>query len=186
VAAPDCPCQPGSRTFGWEHFGKITYGESASIGDAKRAASLAEAHEFIAKLPQGYETIVGYHGASLSAGQRQRIALARALVRDPEVLIVDEATNTMQCLSEAAIVDTLRSRARRRTTIVIRDHRSTISFCDDVVILGEGRVANQAPFAESHSGAWISSTSTKRTKPALLYAVAVTGCRLCGGATGRH
>jgi subfamily B ATP-binding cassette protein MsbA len=163
VAAPDCPCQPGSRTFG-----KITYGESASIGDAKRAASLAEAHEFIAKLPQGYETIVGCHGASLSAGQRQRIALARALVRDPEVLIVDEATNTMQCLSEAAIVDTLRSRARRRTTIVIRDHRSTISFCDDVVILGEGRVANQAPFAESHSGAWI------------------TGCRLCSGATGRH
>lgn len=126
----------------------ITYGESASISHTERAARLAEAHEFIEKLPQGYETIVGYRGASLSAGQRQRIALARALVRDPEILILDEATNAMDGLSEAAIVETLRSRAGRRTTIVISHHRSTISFCDDVVILGEGRVANQTPFAE--------------------------------------
>ncbi|WP_455274260.1 ABC transporter ATP-binding protein [Rhizobium herbae] len=126
----------------------ITYGESASIADVKRAARLAEAHEFIEKLPQGYETVVGYRGASLSAGQRQRIALARALVRDPEILILDEATNAMDGLSEAAIVETLRSRAGRRTTIVISHHRSTISFCDDVVILGEGRIANQTPFAE--------------------------------------
>lgn len=126
----------------------ISYGQIASIADAERAARLAEAHEFIEKLPQGYETIVGYRGASLSAGQRQRIALARALVRDPEILILDEATNAMDGLSEAAIVDTLRSRAGRRTTIVISHHRSTISFCDDVVILGDGRVTNQAPFAE--------------------------------------
>jgi subfamily B ATP-binding cassette protein MsbA len=69
-------------------------------------------------------------------------------VRDPEILILDEATNAMDGLSEAAIVETLRSRAGRRTTIVISHHRSTISFCDDVVILGEGRVTNQAPFAE--------------------------------------
>jgi ABC-type multidrug transport system fused ATPase/permease subunit len=126
----------------------ITYGRIASIADAEHAARLAEAHEFIEKLPQGYETIVGYRGASLSAGQRQRIALARALVRDPEVLILDEATNAMDGLSEAAIVETLRLRAGRRTTIVISHHRSTISFCDDVVILGDGRVTNQAPFAE--------------------------------------
>lgn len=125
----------------------ITYGRIASIADAEHAARLAEAHEFIEKLPQGYETIVGYRGASLSAGQRQRIALARALVRDPEVLILDEATNAMDGLSEAAIVETLRSRAGRRTTIVISHHRSTISFCDDIVILGDGRVKNQAPFA---------------------------------------
>lgn len=126
----------------------ITYGRIASIADAEHAARLAEAHEFIEKLPQGYDTIVGYRGASLSAGQRQRIALARALVRDPEVLILDEATNAMDGLSEAAIVETLRLRAGRRTTIVISHHRSTISFCDDVVILGDGRVTNQAPFAE--------------------------------------
>ena len=126
----------------------ITYGHSASLAEAMNAAKLAEAHEFIDKLPDGYETVVGYRGATVSAGQRQRIALARALVRDPEILILDEATNAMDGLSEAAIVETLKSRAGRRTTIVISHHRSTISFCDEVVILHGGRVKNQTPFAE--------------------------------------
>ncbi|TCU04507.1 ABC transporter ATP-binding protein [Rhizobium sullae] len=126
----------------------ITYGHNACLAEAESAAKLAEAHEFIAKLPDGYETIVGYRGASLSAGQRQRIALARALVRDPEILILDEATNAMDGLSEAAIVETLKSRAGRRATIVISHHRSTISFCDDIVILDGGRVRHQTPFAE--------------------------------------
>ncbi|CCM79168.1 ABC transporter ATP-binding protein [Rhizobium mesoamericanum] len=126
----------------------ITYGHSASLDEAMNAAKLAEAHEFIDKLPDGYETVVGYRGSTVSAGQRQRIALARALVRDPEILILDEATNAMDGLSEAAIVETLKSRAGRRTTIVISHHRSTISFCDEVVILHNGRVKNQTPFAE--------------------------------------
>ncbi len=126
----------------------ITYGHNASLAEAENAAKLAEAHEFIEKLPEGYETVVGYRGASFSAGQRQRIALARALVRDPEILILDEATNAMDGLSEAAIVETLKSRAGRRATIVISHHRSTISFCDEVVILDGGRVRNQTPFAE--------------------------------------
>ncbi|PND25140.1 ABC transporter ATP-binding protein [Sinorhizobium sp. M4_45] len=126
----------------------ITYGQSATPAEAERAAKLAEAHAFIEQLPQGYETLVGYRGASLSAGQRQRIALARALVRDPAILILDEATNAVDGLSEAAIVETLRSRAGRRTTIVISHHRSTISFCDDVVVLGSGRVKGQAALAD--------------------------------------
>ncbi|MDE3760661.1 ABC transporter ATP-binding protein [Sinorhizobium meliloti] len=126
----------------------ITYGQSATPAEAERAAKLAEAHGFIEQLPQGYETLVGYRGASLSAGQRQRIALARALVRDPAILILDEATNAVDGLSEAAIVETLRSRAGRRTTIVISHHRSTISFCDDVVVLGSGRVKGQAALAD--------------------------------------
>ncbi|MDG4876900.1 ABC transporter ATP-binding protein [Mesorhizobium sp. WSM4935] len=127
----------------------ITYGKDrASVEEARRAAELAEAHEFIERLPQGYQTVVGYRGVNLSAGQRQRIALARALVRDPDILILDEATNAVDGLSEAAIVETLRSRAGRRTTIVISHHHSTISFCDDLVILDHGRVKKQAPFAE--------------------------------------
>ncbi|HEY9155838.1 MAG TPA: ABC transporter ATP-binding protein, partial [Opitutaceae bacterium] len=129
-------------------FENIVYGQHASPAEAERAARLAEAHEFIEKLPEGYKTLVGYRGASLSAGQRQRIALARALVRDPDILILDEATNAMDGLSEAAIVETLKLRAGRRTTIVISHHRSTISFCDDVVILSGGRVRNQTAFAE--------------------------------------
>lgn len=129
-------------------FDNIIYGQdAASADDAERAARLAEAHGFIEQLPQGYRTVVGYRGVNLSAGQRQRIALARALVRDPDILILDEATNAVDGLSEAAIVETLKSRAGRRTTIVISHHRSTISFCDDVVILSHGRVKKQAPFA---------------------------------------
>lgn len=129
-------------------FDNIIYGQdAASADDAERAAKLAEAHGFIEQLPQGYLTVVGYRGVNLSAGQRQRIALARALVRDPDILILDEATNAVDGLSEAAIVETLKSRAGRRTTIVISHHRSTISFCDDVVILSHGRVKKQAPFA---------------------------------------
>ncbi|RWM34133.1 MAG: ABC transporter ATP-binding protein [Mesorhizobium sp.] len=127
----------------------ITYGkDTASAEEARRAAELAEAHAFIETLPQGYDTIVGYRGVNLSAGQRQRIALARALLRDPDILILDEATNAVDGLSEAAIVETLKSRAGRRTTIVISHHHSTISFCDDLVILEHGRVRKQAPFAE--------------------------------------
>jgi subfamily B ATP-binding cassette protein MsbA len=129
-------------------FENIVYGHDTSLPAGESAARLAEAHEFIEKLPDGYETVVGYRGASLSAGQRQRIALARALVRDPEILILDEATNAMDGLSEASIVETLKLRAGRRTTIVVSHHHSTISFCDEVVILGAGRVRNQTPFAE--------------------------------------
>ncbi|WEX90513.1 ABC transporter ATP-binding protein/permease [Sinorhizobium garamanticum] len=129
-------------------FENITYGQDATIAEVERAAKLAEAHSFVDTLPEGYATIVGYRGASLSAGQRQRIALARALVRDPEILILDEATNAVDGLSEAAIVETLRLRAGRRTTIVISHHRSTISFCDDVVVLGSGRVKSQTPLAD--------------------------------------
>ncbi|ESX43475.1 ABC transporter ATP-binding protein [Mesorhizobium sp. LSHC426A00] len=129
-------------------FENIIYGyDTASASDAMRAARLAEAHQFIEHLPQGYATLVGYRGINLSAGQRQRIALARALVRDPDILILDEATSAVDGLSEAAIVETLKSRAGRRTTIVISHHYSTISFCDDVVILSRGRVKKQAPFA---------------------------------------
>lgn len=127
----------------------IIYGcRQATAEEAESAAKLAEAHEFVEKLPQGYQTIVGYRGVNLSAGQRQRIALARALVRDPEILILDEATNALDGLSEAAIVETLKSRAGRRSTIVISHHRSTISFCDDVVVLGDGQVKGQAPLAD--------------------------------------
>jgi ATP-binding cassette subfamily B protein/subfamily B ATP-binding cassette protein MsbA len=129
-------------------FENIVYGhDTASASDAMHAAKLAEAHEFIEHLPRGYATLVGYRGVNLSAGQRQRIALARALVRDPDILILDEATSAVDGLSEAAIVETLKSRAGRRTTIVISHHHSTISFCDDVVILSRGRVKKQAPFA---------------------------------------
>ncbi|MFN4042246.1 MAG: ABC transporter ATP-binding protein [Brevundimonas sp.] len=117
----------------------ILYGaESATREDAIAAAQLAEAHEFVMALPEGYSTVVGFRGLSLSAGQRQRIALARALVRQPDILILDEATNAVDGLSEAAILSTLAKRSGHGTTILISHHRTTLAGCDDVVVLQDG------------------------------------------------
>jgi ABC-type bacteriocin/lantibiotic exporter with double-glycine peptidase domain len=109
---------------------------------------MAEAHDFITGMAQGFETLVGSRGINLSAGQRQRIALARALVRDPQILILDEATNAVDGLSEAAILATLKERAGRSTTIVISHHRATIEFCDEVVVLRDGRLAGRGRLAD--------------------------------------
>jgi ABC-type multidrug transport system fused ATPase/permease subunit len=120
----------------------IAYSASGATPAAiEQAARMADAHDFILKLPNGYQTLVGHRGAQLSAGQRQRVALARALLRDPDILILDEATNAVDGISEQAIIETLRSRAGRRTTIVVSHHRKTLSLCDDVLILGGGAVS---------------------------------------------
>ena len=126
-------------------FENISYGApGATAAQVRIAARLAEAAGFIEALPQGYETLVGHRGATLSAGQRQRIALARALLRDPEVLILDEATNAVDGLSEAIIRTAISARRGRGTTIVISHHHNTISSCDDVIVLRDGRVAVEA------------------------------------------
>lgn len=127
----------------------IAYGRpGASRADIEAAARMAEAHDFITGLGEGYETLVGYRGINLSAGQRQRVALARALVRDPQILILDEATNAVDGLSEAAILATLKQRAGRATTIVISHHRPTIEYCDEIIVLRDGRLAGQGRLAD--------------------------------------
>ncbi|WP_202913348.1 ABC transporter ATP-binding protein [Acuticoccus sediminis] len=124
----------------------ITYGKpGATRAEAMAAAHLSEAAEFIEATPEGYDTLIGYRGVNLSAGQRQRIALARALLLDPDLLILDEATNAIDGLSEAAILDTLRARSGRKTTVVISHHRKTLSSCDDVILLRDGRVVDELP-----------------------------------------
>jgi subfamily B ATP-binding cassette protein MsbA len=129
-------------------FDNIAYAiPNAAQADVERAARLAEAHDFILALPEGYGTLVGARGTRLSAGQRQRIALARAILCEPEILVLDEATNAVDGVSESAILETIKRRSGRCTTLLISHHHRTISVCDRVVILNNGRVAAQADWS---------------------------------------
>jgi ABC-type multidrug transport system fused ATPase/permease subunit len=105
------------------------------------AARLAQAHEFIEELPDGYETMVGERGITLSGGQRQRIAIARALVLDPRILILDDATASVDATTEARIRLGLREAMKERTTLIIAHRLSTIALADELVVLDGGRVA---------------------------------------------
>jgi len=124
----------------------IAYGrEGASAEDVRRAAEVAGAADFIAALPQGYDTPLGDAGVRLSGGQRQRIALARTILRDPDVLLLDEATNALDNESERAFQEALGRYARGRTVIVIAHRLSTIEDADQVVVMEGGRVVEAGP-----------------------------------------
>lgn len=120
----------------------IRYGRAdATLDDVHDAARQADAHEFIQQLPDGYDTMLGDLGMRLSGGQQQRVTLARAIIRDPEVLILDEATNALDSRSERIIQDALDALSADRTVIVIAHRFSTIERADHVVVLDEGRVS---------------------------------------------
>jgi ATP-binding cassette subfamily B protein len=112
----------------------------AEDGDVERAARLAQAHEFIAALPDGYETVIGERGITLSGGQRQRVAIARALIVDPRVLILDDATASVDATTEALIRAGLREAMEGRTTLIIAHRLSTIALADELVVLDGGRI----------------------------------------------
>jgi len=109
--------------------------------EVERASRLAQAHEFVERLPQGYDTVIGERGITLSGGQRQRIAIARALAVDPRVLILDDATASVDATTEARIRGGLREAMRNRTTIIIAHRLSTIALADEIVVLDDGRIA---------------------------------------------
>jgi ABC-type multidrug transport system fused ATPase/permease subunit len=120
----------------------IAFGRpDATDEEIERAARLAQAHEFIAELPDGYHTVIGERGITLSGGQRQRIAIARALVLDPRVLIFDDATASVDATTEARIKLGLREAMHGRTTIIIAHRLSTIMLADEIVVLDGGRIA---------------------------------------------
>lgn len=127
----------------------IAYGKpGASEAEIREAAALAHAQGFIESLDAGYDTIVGPRGGRLSGGQLQRITLARALVRQPDVLILDEATNALDSRSEDAIQQALREMRHQRTMVVIAHRLSTIEDADHVVVVEAGRVREQGPPGE--------------------------------------
>jgi ATP-binding cassette subfamily B protein len=127
----------------------IAYGRpDASDEEVIAAAKAAEAHEFISRLPQGYDTLVGERGLTLSGGQRQRLGLARALITDPRVLILDDATSAVDTVTEAAIHETLRSVMAGRTTLLVAHRRSSLALADRVAVLDAGRVVDVGTTAE--------------------------------------
>jgi ABC-type multidrug transport system fused ATPase/permease subunit len=123
--------------------------ETRDMAAVERAARLAELHDFILRdLPQGYDTPVGERGVRLSGGQRQRIGIARALYRDPAVLILDEATSALDNLTERAVMDAVANLAHAKTIIMIAHRLTTVKACDTIFLLEDGRLAAQGTFDE--------------------------------------
>jgi ATP-binding cassette subfamily B protein len=121
----------------------IAYGRpDATLEQIIAAAQSAEAHEFIAALPHGYDTVVGEQGLTLSGGQRQRVALARALITDPAILVLDDATSAVDTRIEMEIQATLRRLMKGRTTILIARRRSTLHLADRICLMDGGSVAD--------------------------------------------
>jgi ATP-binding cassette subfamily B protein len=127
----------------------ITFG-APDLDDAEveNIARLAQAHEFVERLPKGYDTIIGERGITLSGGQRQRLAIARALAVDPRVLILDDATASVDASTEARIRVGLREAMRNRTTLIIAHRLSTIALADEIVVLDDGRIAARGTHEE--------------------------------------
>ncbi|HEX7857370.1 MAG TPA: ABC transporter ATP-binding protein/permease [Sphingobium sp.] len=127
----------------------IAYGRAdATRDDVEAAAKGAAIDGFIASLPKGYDARVGERGLKLSGGEKQRVAIARTLVKNPPILVLDEATSALDSRTEAAIQDVLSSIARRRSTIIIAHRLSTIVDADRIIVLEDGRIAEQGRHAE--------------------------------------
>ncbi|MGH7155214.1 MAG: ABCB family ABC transporter ATP-binding protein/permease, partial [Acetobacteraceae bacterium] len=122
----------------------IAYGWPAATQEQiERAARLAQVHDFVTRLPDGYDTRVGERGLKLSGGEKQRVAIARTILKDPRILILDEATSALDTRTEQDIQTALRAVARRRTTLVIAHRLSTVVDADEIIVLEDGRVAER-------------------------------------------
>ena len=137
----------------------IAYGSfETSDREIVNAAKIAEAHEFIAQLPEGYKTIVGERGQKLSGGQRQRIAIARAVLKNPPILILDEATSAVDNETEAAIQRSLERITKNRTTIAIAHRLSTVRNADCIFVMEQGQVVESGQHEQliEHDGVYAS------------------------------
>jgi ATP-binding cassette subfamily B protein len=120
----------------------------ATHAEIEAAARAAHAHDFIVKLPEGYDTPIGERGCKLSGGEKQRIAIARALLKDAPILVLDEATSALDAESEQRVQEALEVLTRGRTTLVIAHRLSTITSADRIVVLREGAIAEVGTHAE--------------------------------------
>jgi subfamily B ATP-binding cassette protein MsbA len=130
-------------------FNNIAFGkDNATEQDVVAAAKIANAHEFIMQTPEGYQTNIGDRGSKLSGGQRQRISIARAILKNPPILILDEATSALDTESERLVQDALTKLMANRTSIVIAHRLSTIVHADNIVVLREGEIVEQGKHDE--------------------------------------
>jgi ATP-binding cassette subfamily B protein len=126
----------------------IRYGRpGASRAEVVAAARAANAHAFVERFPQGYETLVGERGVQLSGGQKQRVAIARAVLKDPRILVLDEATSALDAESEHLVKEALERLMEGRTTLIIAHRLSTVKDADRVVVLDAGRIVQSGPHA---------------------------------------
>ena len=121
---------------------------NATDDELERACRLADAHEFIIRQPQGYDTMVGERGSTLSGGQRQRLAIARALLKDPPILILDEATSALDAATEARVSRAMATLMKGRTTFIIAHRLSTVRDADVILVFDDGRIVEQGSFDE--------------------------------------
>jgi len=127
----------------------IAYGRAEATEDeVVEAAKLAYAHEFIERLPDGYNTVIGENGVKLSGGERQRLAIARAILRDPPILILDEATSSLDSESERIVQLAFSNLMKNRTTLVIAHRLSTVQSADRIVVLDQGRIVDSGTHEE--------------------------------------
>ena len=127
----------------------IAYGSpGASQAEIEAAARAAQVHDFVLKLPEGYDTKVGERGLKLSGGEKQRVAIARTILKDPRILLLDEATSALDTRTEQDIQTALRAVSRHRTTLVIAHRLSTVVDADEIIVLDNGRVAERGSHAE--------------------------------------
>ncbi|KAG8055753.1 hypothetical protein GUJ93_ZPchr0001g32161 [Zizania palustris] len=127
----------------------ITYGkEDATIQEIRKAAELANAANFIDKLPNGYDTLVGQRGAHLSGGQKQRVAIARAIIKNPKILLLDEATSALDVESERIVQEALNRITMDRTTLVVAHRLTTVRNADYISVVQQGKIVEQGPHDE--------------------------------------
>jgi ABC-type transport system involved in Fe-S cluster assembly fused permease/ATPase subunit len=126
----------------------IGYGRpGATEAEIQQAARQAQVHDFVMRLPEGYDTRVGERGLKLSGGEKQRVAIARTILKDPRILILDEATSALDTRTEQEIQSALRAVAHRRTTLVIAHRLSTVVDADEIIVLQDGQIAERGRHA---------------------------------------
>ena len=127
----------------------ISYGkQGADIKDIEAAANIAFAHDFIEEFPDGYNTLVGEKGVQLSGGQKQKIALARAIIKNPEILVLDEATSALDSQSESMVQQALDNLTGKRSTIIIAHRLSTVKKADRILVIDKGQLAQEGTHEE--------------------------------------